>query len=78
VLACPAGGDQAENAMRLAWAGAGLMLPRRLVAPAPIRMATRRLLGDPAIARRAAEIAAWGREHDGAERAAELLEETFA
>ena len=77
VLACPAGGDQAENATRLAWAGAGMMLPRRLVAPGPIRLATRRLLSEPGFSARAAEIEEWGREHDGAERGAELIEETF-
>lgn len=78
VLACPAGGDQAENATRLAWAGAGLMLPRRLVAPEPIRLATRRLLAEPAFAERAGEIAKWGRAHDGAARGAELIESAFA
>ena len=30
VLCCPAVGDMAENAARVAWAGAGLMLPWRL------------------------------------------------
>jgi UDP:flavonoid glycosyltransferase YjiC (YdhE family) len=77
VLACPAGGDQAENAVRLAWAGAGLMLPRPFLSPGPLRQALRRLLADPGLAARAAELAAWSREHDGAERGAELIEETF-
>ena len=31
VVACPAAGDMAENAARVAWAGAGVSLPRRLV-----------------------------------------------
>jgi UDP:flavonoid glycosyltransferase YjiC (YdhE family) len=32
------------------------------------------VLGDPAYAERAGDLAAWAREHDGAERAAELVE----
>src|SRR5204862_3073689 len=31
VVACPAAGDMAENAARVAWAGVGVSLPRRLV-----------------------------------------------
>ena len=34
VVACPAAGDMAENAARVAWAGAGVSLPRRLVTAA--------------------------------------------
>lgn len=74
VLVCPAGGDMAENATRVAWFGAGLMLPRRLLAPGPLRWALRALLRDPAYAGRAGEIAAWSRDNDGARRIAELLE----
>ncbi len=59
VLAIPAGGDQPENAARLAWSGAGLMLPPRFLGPGPLRLAVRRLLGDPRFSARAAEIAAW-------------------
>jgi MGT family glycosyltransferase len=75
VLICPIIGDMSETAMRVAWAGAGLSLPWRLCRPAPLRWAARRLLGEPGFAARAGEIAAWGREHDGAERGAELVEE---
>ena len=56
VLCCPHVGDMAENAARVAWAGAGLMLPWRLLATGPLRVATRRILGDeslPASSRRA-------------------------
>lgn len=74
VLVCPAGGDQAENGSRLAWSGAGLMLPRRLVSPGSIRASIRLLLAEPRFTTRAGEIAAWGRENDGAERGAELIE----
>jgi UDP:flavonoid glycosyltransferase YjiC (YdhE family) len=78
VLACPTGGDQPENGSRVAWSGAGLMLPRRFVSAGPIRWAIRRLLGEPSFATRAREIAAWGRENDGAERGAELIERQLA
>ena len=74
VLVCPEGGDQSENGARVAWSGAGLMLPRRMLAPRRLRLALRRLLAEPPYAARAREIAAWGRDHDGAVRGAELLE----
>jgi len=74
LLICPFIGDMSETAMRVAWAGAGLSLPWRLCRPAPLRWAARRLLHEPSFARRAAAIAAWGREHDGAARGAELVE----
>jgi UDP:flavonoid glycosyltransferase YjiC (YdhE family) len=67
-------GDMSETAMRVAWAGAGLSLPWRLCRPAPLRWATRRLLEEPSFARRAGELAAWARDHDGAARGAELVE----
>jgi MGT family glycosyltransferase len=75
VLICPIIGDMSETAMRVSWAKAGLSLPWRLCRPAPLRWAARRLLHDPAYAARAAELASWGREHDGAERGAELVEQ---
>lgn len=74
VLCCPAVGDMAENAARVAWAGPGLMLPWRLTGAAPLRWAVRRVLGDPRFAARAGEMAAWARENDGAERGAALVE----
>ena len=74
VLVCPHGADSAENGARVSWAGAGLMLPRRLLEPGPLRLAVRRLVAEPRFAARAREIAAWGRENDGAEQGAELLE----
>jgi UDP:flavonoid glycosyltransferase YjiC (YdhE family) len=63
-----------ETAMRVAWAGAGLSLPWRLCRPASLRWATRRLLSEASFADRAKELAAWGRDHDGAARGAELVE----
>jgi len=74
VLICPIVGDMSETAMRVDWAGCGLSVPWRLCRPAPLRWAVRRVLGDPAYAERASELAAWAKEHDGAGRAAELVE----
>jgi UDP:flavonoid glycosyltransferase YjiC (YdhE family) len=74
VLVCPIIGDMSETAMRVAWAGAGLSLPWRLCRPAPLRWAARRLLDEPSYAAKAEEIAAWGRENDGARHGAELVE----
>jgi len=75
VLICPIIGDMSETAMRVSWAKAGLSLPWRLCRPAPMRWAARRLLQDRSFAARAAELSSWGREHDGAERGAELVEQ---
>jgi UDP:flavonoid glycosyltransferase YjiC (YdhE family) len=74
VLVSPFTGDMSETAMRVAWAEAGLSLPWRLCRPAPLRWAARRILGDPAFAKRASELAAWANEHDGAACGAELVE----
>jgi len=75
LLVCPITGDMSETAMRVAWAGCGLSMPWRLCRPAPLRWAVQRLLADPSFTARAVEIAAWGRENDGARRGAELVEE---
>ena len=64
-LVCPPAGDMAENGARLTWAGAGLAIPDRLLAAAPLRWAARRLLGDPRFAARAEELASWARANHG-------------
>lgn len=74
VLCCPHVGDMAENAARVAWAGAGLMLPWRLLGVGPLRVAARRMLADPSFNQRAAEFATWSRANDGAERGARLVD----
>src|SRR5256885_2428715 len=74
VLCCPAVGDMAENSARVAWAGAGLMLPWRLTGAASMRWAVRRGLSDPGFTQRANEIAAWASQNNGAERGAGLVE----
>ena len=75
LVACPAAGDMAENAARVTWAGVGVSLPRRLVTERGIRLAVRRLLGDPSYATRARELADWAERNDGAAIAADVLEE---
>lgn len=78
VLAVPHSGDMAENAARVDWAGVGVRLPWRLVSPLSIRLAVRRALAEPGFRDRAAGMAAWSAAHDGATRAAELVEELAA
>jgi MGT family glycosyltransferase len=75
VLISPITGDMRETAMRVSWAGVGRSLPWRLCRPGPLRWAARRVLADPGFAARARQIAAWGAEHDGADRGAELVEQ---
>jgi UDP:flavonoid glycosyltransferase YjiC (YdhE family) len=74
VVVTPAAGDQNENAARADWAGVGVRLPWRFTTPAGVRLAVRRALADADIARRAAGLARWSRENDGAVRAAEAVE----
>lgn len=75
LLACPAAGDMAENAARVDWGGFGRRLPRRWLGPVAIRLATRRILADPAIRARAEGVARWSAGHDGAVAAAQAVEE---
>ena len=64
----------AENAARVAWAGAGVSLPRRLVTARGVRLAVRRVLGEPSYAQRARELRDWSALNDGAANAADLVE----
>jgi MGT family glycosyltransferase len=75
VLICPIVGDMSETAMRVVWAKAGLSLPWRLCRVDPVRWAARRILRDRSFADRAGELATWGRDHNGSERGAELVEQ---
>jgi MGT family glycosyltransferase len=74
VVACPVAGDMNENAARLAWAGAGVRLPRRFVSARPIRRAVERVVGDEAIRVRARAFAEWSAGNDPGARAATLIE----
>jgi UDP:flavonoid glycosyltransferase YjiC (YdhE family) len=49
-------------------------VPRRLCTPRSVRLAVGRTLADPGLRRRAGELAAWAAAHDGAVRAADLVE----
>jgi UDP:flavonoid glycosyltransferase YjiC (YdhE family) len=75
VLAVPHVGDMAENAARADWAGVGVRLPWRFLSPRALRLAVRRALSEPSLTTRAQDLAAWAATHDGASRAAELVEE---
>lgn len=74
VLAVPHVGDMAENAARADWAGVGVRLPWRLLGPGTLRLAVRRALSDSTLTARAGQLAAWAASHDGASRAADLIE----
>jgi MGT family glycosyltransferase len=78
VLAVPHVGDMAENAARVDWAGAGVRVPWPLLGPSTLRLAARRALSRPALARRAAELGAWAAGHCGPARAADLVQQLAA
>jgi UDP:flavonoid glycosyltransferase YjiC (YdhE family) len=75
VVACPVAGDMNENAARLDWAGAGVRVPSRFIAPRPLRMAVERALQGGAIRARARELGAWAASHNAGDEAASLVEE---
>ena len=74
----PAGGDQAENAARVTWAGAGVRVAPRLASPRAIRGATERALLEPSLRSTAKQFEEWYAAHDAGARAAELLERLAA
>jgi UDP:flavonoid glycosyltransferase YjiC (YdhE family) len=78
VVACPAVGDMSENAARLAWAGAGVRVPRRFTSPRVLRLAVERALNEQSIRARAGELAAWSSGHDAGAAAALLVERLAA
>ena len=76
VVVSPAGGDMAENAARVDWAGLGVRLPRRLCTPRGVRLAVRRALTRPREPVRA--VARWIAAHDARERACVEIERWWA
>ncbi|MEN0012730.1 MAG: nucleotide disphospho-sugar-binding domain-containing protein [Solirubrobacteraceae bacterium] len=78
VLVVPDDGDQRENALRVAYSGAGLRLPRRWTSAGSLRLAVRRLVADPKYVARAKELAAWNVANPGDVRAAEMVEALVA
>jgi UDP:flavonoid glycosyltransferase YjiC (YdhE family) len=75
VIAVPAGGDMAENAVRLQWSGAGINLPGRLLNPTTMRWVVQRVLDDPRYAQRARSLGHWAGRNDGAVAGAMLVEQ---
>jgi UDP:flavonoid glycosyltransferase YjiC (YdhE family) len=74
VLAVPHVGDMAENAARADWAGVGVRLPWRLLGPGTLRLAVQRALAEDTLTARSRALAGWAAAHDGASRAADLVE----
>jgi UDP:flavonoid glycosyltransferase YjiC (YdhE family) len=70
----PAAGDMNENAARVDWAGVGVRLPGRLVGPRGLALAVGRALARPELRAGARGLQAWAARHDGAGRAAGLVE----
>lgn len=74
VVAWGDAGDMPETAARVRWAGVGVSLPRRFGTARGVRLAVRRVLGDPSYARRAGELRDWARRNHGPVLAADALE----
>jgi UDP:flavonoid glycosyltransferase YjiC (YdhE family) len=78
LVGCPAAGDMGENASRIAWAGVGVPLPRRLISARGVRLAVQRVLSDPRYRERAHALREWSRRHGDGVVAAETLENFVA
>jgi MGT family glycosyltransferase len=74
VVVCPAGGDMAENAARVDWAGLGVRLPRRYGTPRGVRLAVERVLTRSGVRENVAAIARWAAHHDSGGVAVRELE----
>ncbi len=74
VVVSPAMPDDAEHGARVTWAGAGSMVPQRLLGPRSMRATARQVLGQDRFRQRASEIAAWSRANDGAANGADMIE----
>jgi UDP:flavonoid glycosyltransferase YjiC (YdhE family) len=74
VVLSPAGGDMAENAARVAWAGLGVRLPHRWCTPRGMRAAVRSALRRPALRVAARRAGAWVASHPAGQRAVDEIE----
>src|SRR3954452_9637874 len=74
LVACPAAGDMGENASRIAWAGVGVPLARRLVSARGVRLAVQKVLSDRRYSERAQALGYWSQQHADGSVAAETLE----
>jgi UDP:flavonoid glycosyltransferase YjiC (YdhE family) len=72
-LVMPCAWDQEDNAARAARLGIARTIPRRSYTPVRVATELRRLLDDPAYARRAAAVAEQARQEDGVRVACEAL-----
>jgi UDP:flavonoid glycosyltransferase YjiC (YdhE family) len=63
-----------ENAARVAWAGVGVRLPRRLVTARGLGLAVRQVLSHPGYRDGAGRLRRWAERHDGAAEAASVVE----
>ena len=71
----PAWGDMGENAARLAWAGAGVRIPRRFLTAGTLRLAVLEALSDRRLHERAGALRDWIATNDPARTAAALVED---
>ena len=78
VVIVPAAGDMNETAARIEWAGLGVRLPGRLVGARGLSLAVGRALARPQLRAGARGLQAWAARHDGAARAAALVEDFAA
>ena len=74
VVIVPAAGDMNENAARADWAGVGVRLPGRFLGPRGLALAVGRALARPGLRAGARALQAWAARHEGAARAADLVE----
>ncbi|MEO6246469.1 MAG: nucleotide disphospho-sugar-binding domain-containing protein [Opitutaceae bacterium] len=77
LVAIPITNDQPGNAMRIEHLGVGRAVPIGKLDPASLRQAVEEVLRTPSFAQRARACAAELRPHQGAARAAELIERAF-
>jgi UDP:flavonoid glycosyltransferase YjiC (YdhE family) len=77
MLVMPCAWDQPDNAERVARLGIARTIARHLYTPGRVAAELRRLLGDPAYERRAAEVARRVRQEDGVRFACDALEEVL-
>jgi len=74
LVVAPGGGDMAEAAARVDWAGLGVRLPPRLLGPRTLRLAVEHALGDARRRARVGAAAAWLAAHDPGRAAVRELE----
>ena len=74
VVIVPVAGDMNENGARVEWAGVGVRVPGRFAGARGLALAVGRALARPELRAGARGLQAWAARHDGAGRAASLVE----